>query len=133
MRDTYFQKRCAISEELSATQRLAELHEMRLDHTDKTLSVIEDLIGETRARFRARGISTVNPQYLPPYSTSESTAVGSGSIAGLSGDPIALRTDGVDPEVSAHTPNAVSRPPNSPHFHLFAIGITSWRTNGGII
>lgn len=100
MRDAYYQKRSEISRELSTTQHLTRLHEKRLDHTIEALSAIEDLLGEIRARFRAKGIPVTDPRYLPPYRMSDSTAIESGVTTEPSADSIVPRADGMDLEVS---------------------------------
>lgn len=103
MRDTYFQKRGEISRELSAIQRATKLHETRLGYTAEALSAIEELLGEIRVRFRAKGISIVDSRYQRPYRISESTAVEPDSATELSADPAVPHANGVHPEVSACT------------------------------
>ena len=60
-RDAYTQKRGEISQDLRTAQELMRLHELRLSQTVRVLSAVEGLLGEVRARFRAKGIPTVDP------------------------------------------------------------------------
>ena len=71
------------------------LHELRLSQTIRVLSAVEGLLGEVRARFRAKGIPTVDPRHLPPYRTSESTA-----IVGLAVGHVEPHPPDADDEVS---------------------------------
>ena len=61
VRDAVAQRQSAISHELHTAHEVAKLHELRLAHATNTLNALEDVIGEVRARFRARGI----PLYPP--------------------------------------------------------------------
>ena len=79
-RDAYSQKRVEIGRELRAVQELARLHEVRLSHTVTILSAVEDLLGEVRARFRAKGIPIVDPRHLPPYRMPQSLATVTGPV-----------------------------------------------------
>ena len=107
MRDVYSQKRGQISQELSTIQQSIKFHEMRLDHADKVLCTIEDLIGEIRTRFIERGIPTA-PRPLPPRRTS--AAVESGAITRPGADPITPRADGMGSEVSKCLHPGCSKP-----------------------
>lgn len=82
IRDTYSQRRGEISQELCSAQEMAKLHELRLSHTLAALSAVEDLLGEVRARFRAKGIPVADPRHIPRHPTprSESVAVESVTI-----------------------------------------------------
>jgi hypothetical protein len=75
IRDTYFQRHGEILKELGTAQELAKLHEQRLSHTFAALIAIEELLGETRARFRAKGISIIDPRHLPPRRTPSSAVI----------------------------------------------------------
>ena len=60
-RDTVAQRQSTISHQSHTACEVAKLQELRLAHATNTLNALEDVIGEVRARFRARGI----PLYLP--------------------------------------------------------------------
>ena len=82
IRDTYSQRCGEISQELCSAQEMAKLHELRLSHMLAALSAVEDLLGEVRACFRAKGIPVTDPRHIPCHPTprSESAAVESVTI-----------------------------------------------------
>jgi len=61
-RDAIAQRQSTINHELHTAREVAKLHELRLAHATTTLNVLEETIGEVRARFRARGIPSYPPQ-----------------------------------------------------------------------
>jgi hypothetical protein len=81
MRDLYSQRHGEISQDLCTAQEMAKLQELRLNHTLAALTAVEELLGQARARFRAKGILVVDPRHLPRHHTSESAAVESIAIS----------------------------------------------------
>ena len=61
-RDAYSQRQSSISHDRHIAHEVARFQDLRLTHATNTLNAIEDIIGEARARFRARGI----PLHSPP-------------------------------------------------------------------
>ena len=66
LRDTHntiAQRQSTISHQSHTAHEVTKLQELWLTHTTNTLNALEDVIGEVRARFQARGI----PLYLPQH------------------------------------------------------------------
>ena len=61
-RDSIAERISIINHEFHSAQGLARIYQLRITHATNTLNAFEDVIGEVRARFRARGI----PIYPPP-------------------------------------------------------------------
>lgn len=86
-RDTVAQKQSAISHDLHSAHETTKLQELRLTHATNTLNALEDVIGEVRARFRARGIPLYPPKSwqkisdTEPATTSPSTVITSNPSA----------------------------------------------------
>ena len=57
---------------MHTAHEVAKLHELRLAHATNTLDVLEDIIGEVRARFRAMGIPLYPSENGPRTSNIES-------------------------------------------------------------
>ena len=86
-RDAVAQTRSSISRDLHGAHQVVKLHELRLTHATNTLNALEDVIGETRARFRTRGIPIHPPRDNPQNPDS----------------------------IPAETPSGVSVPPSTSH------------------
>ena len=79
----------AIGCELHTAHEVAKLQELRLAHVTNTLNALEEVIGEARARFKARGISVCSPH----------SGQTSNEVAGFASDVITSNTGTVE-EVS---------------------------------
>ena len=60
-RDSISERISVINHEFHSAQGLARIYELRIIHATNTLNAFEDVIGEVRARFRARGIPIYPP------------------------------------------------------------------------
>lgn len=79
-RDTVAERRSTIGHELNTAYEVAKLQELRLTHATNTLDALEDIIGEVRVRFRARGIPLYPAQNRHRISNTESVEASSGTM-----------------------------------------------------
>jgi hypothetical protein len=93
-RDNITQRISVISHEFHSAQSLARIYELRITHAKNTLNVFEDVIGEVRARFSARGI----PIYPLPDRQLHATC--DAAPSGSSGDSTMTIESGTVEEVS---------------------------------
>lgn len=82
-RDTVSERQSEISHELHSAHEVAKLQELRLALITNTLNALEDVIGEVRARLRARGI-TVYPTRGQLPNTTATTASSAGVVEEVS-------------------------------------------------